>query len=37
MQYIDMHKQIINVWNIMKKTKNHHVFNIGIKISYIVG
>ena len=28
MQYIDMQKKIMNIWEIMIKTKNHHIVNI---------
>ena len=36
-QHIEMQKQIINIWKIMVKMKNHHKFSIGIKIIYMTG
>ena len=34
---IDMQKLIINIWDIMIKVKNLHIFNIGMKIIDMVG
>ena len=31
-QYTDMQKQIISIWKIMIKTKNHHIFSISMQI-----
>ena len=28
MQYIDMQKQVINIWKIITKIKTYHIFNI---------
>ena len=35
MQYIDIQVQITNALNIMMTTNKHHIFNIGLKVTYI--
>ena len=37
MQFISMQKLITNIRKIMIKIKNHHIFNTGMQIIYMVG
>ena len=35
-QFSNMQKLITNIWKIMIKTKNHHIWNIGMWMIYVV-